>query len=500
MTLLLLLAGLPTAAAAAWLLATSPTGAALDTMGGRELIVQLLYLVSSVLFILGLRSLTKPDQARRGMQLAALGMLFAIVGTLMHAEILTYSWIIGGLVLGTVFGYPLGKFVPMTAMPQRIAFSHMFGALAATLVGVGEYYHMYQAPGVIPPADSEVRFKMAAIGFEVLFGALTVTGSFMAFGKLQEFITGRPITYKGQNVFNLALFAAAFGCFVWLIANPSDLRVFYVMLAIGFAIGILMVMPIGGADMPVVVSLLNSYAGLAASATGFAIDNDVLIIAGALDGASGFILSIIMSKAMNRSFGNVLFGAFGSAVTAGGKSSEGLVAKSISAEDAAVQLAYAGRVVFVPGYGMAVAQAQHQVRELAELIEKNGGEVKYAIHPVAGRMPGHMNVLLAEANVPYDRLYDMEEINDQFAETDVAVVIGANDVVNPAAKHDKTSPIYGMPILNVADARSIIVLKRGMNPGFAGIENELFYDEKTNMLFGDAKSSLTKLVAEVKSQ
>jgi H+-translocating NAD(P) transhydrogenase subunit beta len=494
-SLLLFIAGLPTAAAAAYLLMNSSTGASLDAIGGRDLMVQLTYLTSSVFFILGLRSLTKPDQARRGMQLAAVGMILAIVGTLLNAEILTYSWILGGLVLGTVLGYPLGKFVPMTAMPQRIAFSHMFGALAATLVGVGEYYHSVQTPD----AQGIERFKMAAIGFEVLFGSLTVTGSFMAFGKLQEFITGRPITYKGQNFFNLALFAAAFGCFLYLIFNPTDVRVFYAMLAVGFAIGILMVMPIGGADMPVVVSLLNSYAGLAASATGFAINNDVLIIAGALDGASGFILSIIMSKAMNRSFGNVIFGAFGSAVTASGKTSEGLVAKSISAEDAAVQLAYAGRVVFVPGYGMAVAQAQHQVRELAELIEKNGGEVKYAIHPVAGRMPGHMNVLLAEANVPYDKMYDMEEINDQFHETDVAVVIGANDVVNPAAKNDKSSPIYGMPILNVSDARSIIVLKRGMNPGFAGIENELFFDDKTNMLFGDAKSSLTKLVSEVKS-
>jgi NAD(P) transhydrogenase subunit beta len=495
-TALLLLAGLPTAAAGAYLLVSGSTGASLDAIGGRELAVQLTYLVSSVLFVLGLRSLTKTDQARRGMQMAALGMLFAIVGTLLNEEILTYKWIAGGLLLGTVLGYPLGRFVPMTAMPQRIAFSHMFGALAATLVGVGEYYHGIQAPD----ATGLDRFKMAAIGFEVLFGALTVTGSFMAFGKLQEFITGKPITYPGQNLGNIALFAAAFGAFVWLIFNPGQTTVFYVMLAVGFAIGILMVLPIGGADMPVVVSLLNSYAGLAASATGFAINNDVLIIAGALDGASGFILSIIMSKAMNRSFGNVLFGAFGSGAPAGsGRTSEGLVARSISAEDAAVQLAYAQKVVFVPGYGMAVAQAQHQVRELAELIERNGGDVKYAIHPVAGRMPGHMNVLLAEANVPYDKMYDMEDINDQFAETDVAVVIGANDVVNPAARTDRSSPIFGMPILHVFEARSIIVLKRGMNPGFAGIENELFYDPKTNMLFGDAKSSLTKLVSEVKS-
>ncbi|MEN9818309.1 MAG: hypothetical protein RLZ32_2189 [Gemmatimonadota bacterium] len=465
----------------------------------RALVEQGTYLAASVLFILGLRSLTRPDEARRGMQLAAVGMLLAIVGTLLHEEILTYQWIVAGLIVGTVVGYPMGKWVPMTAMPQRIAFSHMFGALAATLVGIGEFYHMYQGDHPTLPADGDVRLKMAALGFEVLFGALTVSGSFMAFGKLQEFITGRPVTFKGQNLLNGLLFLAAVGCYGWLIASPNTPAAFYAMVAISFAIGFMLVLPIGGADMPVVVSLLNSYAGLAASATGFAIGNNVLIIAGALDGASGFILSIIMSKAMNRSFANVLFGAFGTGGGASsGKTAEGLVAVPISAEDAAVQLAYAGKVIVVPGYGMAVAQAQHQVRELAELIERKGGEVKYAIHPVAGRMPGHMNVLLAEANVPYDRMYDMEEINDQFAEADVAVVIGANDVVNPAAKTDPSSPIYGMPILRVHEAKSIIVLKRSMNTGFAGIENELFYDDKTRMLFGDAKASLTKLVSEVK--
>jgi NAD(P) transhydrogenase subunit beta len=465
----------------------------------QELFVQAAYLAASVLFILGLRSLTRPDAARRGMQLAAVGMLMAIMGTMLHHEILTYTWILTGLVIGSLIGYPLGKFVPMTAMPQRIAFSHMFGALAATLVGVGEFYHMFQGDHPLNPEASEVRFKMAAIGFEVLFGALTVSGSFMAFGKLQEFITGRPVTYPGQNLVNGLLFLVAVGCFGWLVYEPSNVIAFYSMVAISFIIGFMLVLPIGGADMPVVVSLLNSYAGLAASATGFAIGNNVLIIAGALDGASGFILSIIMSKAMNRSFGNVLFGAFGSGGGAAStRTSEGLTAKSISAEDAAVLLAYAGKVVFVPGYGMAVAQAQHQVRELAELIEKKGGEVKYAIHPVAGRMPGHMNVLLAEANVPYDRMYDMEEINDAFQETDVAVVIGANDVVNPAAKTDPASPIYGMPILRVNEAKAVIVLKRSMNTGFAGVENDLFFDERTRMLFGDAKASLTKLVSEVK--
>ncbi len=465
----------------------------------QETILQITYLAASVLFILGLRSLTKPDEARRGMQLAALGMLLAIIGTMLHQEILTYTWIVTGLIIGTVVGYPLGKFVPMTAMPQRIAFSHMFGAMAATLVGVGEFYHMYQGEHPTNPSAADTRFKMAAIGFEVMFGALTVSGSFMAFGKLQEFITGRPITFKGQNLLNGLLFLAAIGCFGWLVYEPSNVVVFYSMVAIAFVIGFMLVVPIGGADMPVVVSLLNSYAGLAASATGFAIGNNVLIIAGALDGASGFILSMIMSKAMNRSFGNVLFGAFGSGGgVASKKTAEGLVARSISAEDAAVLLGYASKVIVVPGYGMAVAQAQHQVRELAELIERKGGEVKYAIHPVAGRMPGHMNVLLAEANVPYDRMYDMEEINDQFAECDVAIVIGANDVVNPAAKTDPGSPIYGMPILRVSEAKSVIVLKRSMNTGFAGIENELFFDEKTSMLFGDAKASLSKLVSEVK--
>ena len=472
----------------------------------REYVIQATYLAASVLFILGLKSLTKPDSARRGMQQAAVGMVLAIVGTLLHQEILTYNWIVAGLIIGTIIGYPLGMFVPMTAMPQRIAFSHMFGALAATLVGVAEYYHSYHAAGprllgIIPLAAEGIsRPKMAALGFEVLFGALTVTGSFMAFGKLQEFITGRPVTYRGQNAMNGVLFAAAVLCFLYLIYDPSNAPVFYAMIAIAFAIGVLMVLPIGGADMPVVVSLLNSYAGLAAAATGFAIGNNVLIICGALDGASGFLLSILMSKAMNRSFANVLFGAFGGEKAAGAaKTAVGLTVQSVTPEDAALRLAYARRVIIVPGYGMAVAQSQHQVRELAELIERRGGEVKYAIHPVAGRMPGHMNVLLAEANVPYDRLYDMEAINDQFADADVALVIGANDVVNPAARNDPSSPIYGMPILNVDRAKSVIVMKRSMNTGFAGIENELFYEPKTSMLFGDAKKSLTQLVSEVKN-
>jgi NAD(P) transhydrogenase subunit beta len=459
-------------------------------MDAREVVLQAIYLAASVLFILGLKSLSRPDKARLGMQQAAVGMALAIVGTLFHHEIIRFDFIALALILGSVIGYPLGMFVPMTAMPQRIAISHMFGALAATLVGVAEYRINAHVP----------RSTMAALGFEVLFGGLTVTGSFMAFGKLQEIITGRPVTYRGQNAANISLFGVAVAMFLYLIYRPETSMVFYAMIGLALLLGIFMVLPIGGADMPVVVSLLNSYAGLASSATGFAIQNNVLIICGALDGASGFLLSILMSKAMNRSFGNVLFGAFGSPpALAAGAEAKDLTVNSVSAEDAAMRMAYAAEVIVVPGYGMAVAQAQHVVRELADLLEKRGVTVKYAIHPVAGRMPGHMNVLLAEANVPYDRLYDMEEINSEFPQADVALVIGANDVVNPAARSDPASPIYGMPILDVDKSKGVIVLKRSMNPGFAGIENHLFYSPNTSMLFGDAKSSLTRLVSEVKA-
>ena len=459
--------------------------------GARQVFIEAAYLASSVLFILGLKSLTVPDKARRGMQLAALGMLMAIVGTLVHHEIVSYGWILAGLALGTAIGWPLGTRVPMTAMPQRIAISHMFGAVAATLVGIAEYLHQ-AGLGVLGHG------QMAALGFEVLFGALTITGSFMAFGKLQEFLPGRPLTFRGQNVLSIGLFLAGVGLMIWLVAQPLNPTAFFAMVAVGLLFGVSLVLPIGGADMPVVISLLNSYAGLASSATGFALGNNVLIIAGALDGASGFILSIVMSKAMNRSFGNVLFGAFGTPPPPSARSAKDLTVRSITAEDAATQLAYARLVIVVPGYGMAVAQAQHQVREMAQLIEKNGGTVLYAIHPVAGRMPGHMNVLLAEADIPYDRLKELEEINGEFQHADVALVIGANDVVNPAARSDRSSPIYGMPILDVDHAKHVIVLKRSMSPGFAGIENELFYAENTSMLFGDAKASLSKLVHEIK--
>jgi NAD(P) transhydrogenase subunit beta len=437
------------------------------------------------------------------MQLAAMGMLLAVIGTLLNHQIISYDLIIIGLVIGTAIGLPMGLLVPMTAMPQRIAISHMFGALAVTLVGIAEFLHYRDVPG------GPGVIKMVALGFETIFGALTITGSFMAFGKLQGFISGRPITFPGQKIINAAIFIGAIGLWIYLIATQSGgpavsgdngILLYGLMTLLALVIGVTLVLPIGGADMPVVVSLLNSYAGLAASATGFAIGNNVLIVAGALDGASGFILSILMSKAMNRSFANVLFGAFGGEVAAAStKSSEGLTTRSVSAEDAAMRIGYARNVIIIPGYGMAVAQAQHAVRELAELIEKRGGRVRFAIHPVAGRMPGHMNVLLAEANVPYDHLFDLDEINEEFHACDVALVIGANDVTNPAAKTDPASPIYGMPILNVQDAEQVIVVKRGMATGFAGIENELFYLEKTSMLFGDAKSVLSQVVSEVKA-
>ena len=460
----------------------------------RELAIQVIYLASSVFFILGLRGLSGPEKARAGMAQAAFGMLLAIIGTLLHQEIVRFDWIVAGLVIGSfigvVIGRPLFISVPMTAMPQWVALSHAAGAVAATLVGVNEYVQL----GSLAP-----RGTMAALGFEVFLGALTVTGSVMAFGKLQEILPGRPVTWPLQNFGNLLLLASALGLIVALVINPGWSTAFWILTGLAAALGVLMVLPIGGADMPVVISLLNAYAGLSASAMGFAIDNNLLIIVGALDGTSGLLLSILMCRAMNRSFTNVLFGAFGAKVTASGKASEGQEMRAITPDDAAVRLAYAGLVIVVPGYGLAVAQAQHALRELTEQLEKRGVEVKYAIHPVAGRMPGHMNVLLAEANVPYDKLYDMDEINADFNRCDVALVIGANDVVNPAARSDPASPIYGMPILDVDRARSVIVLKRGKGAGFAGIENELFFNPKTAMLFGDAKASLSRLVTELKA-
>ena len=478
-------------------LIASTEGATLS--GPQELIVQGSYLAASVMFILGLRSLTRPNDARLGMQQAAVGMLFAVIGTLLNSSILTYQWIIIGLVIGAIAGYPMAMKVPMTAMPQFIAFSHAFGAIAATLVGIVEYRHAW-TPGLDGVAPGMTHGLAAALGFEVLFGALTVTGSFMAFGKLQELITGRPITFKGQNAANLLLMAVAFASFGVLIVHPETTWAFYAMVGLALFLGVSMVLPIGGGDMPVVVSLLNSYAGLAAAATGFAIGNNVLIIAGALEGAGGFILSMLMSKAMNRSFANVIFGAFGSAPAAAAKPGEAREAKTAAVEDAAVQLAYAGSVVIIPGYGMAVAQAQHICRELMELIQKKGGEVKYAIHPVAGRMPGHLNVILSEAGIDYGTLLtDVEDANRVLQSADVAVVIGANDIVNPDAEDDKSSPLYGMPIFRPWTAKTVYVIKRGKGTGFSGVENPLFFRDNTLMLYGDAKSVLGSLVKEIKA-
>ncbi len=452
-------------------------------------LIEFSYLAASILFILGLKGLSHPETARRGMHLAEFGMLMAVIGTLLHHEIVSYEWIIAGLLIGSTIGAVMAVRVPMTAMPQRTALSHAFGAFAAALVGIAEYYRHGAELG---------QFKMSAIGLEVMLGALTTTGSLMAFAKLQGLVRGTPMTYKGQNVFNMTLLAATIGCFVYLIIMPTAAPFFYVMTGLAFLFGIMLVLPIGAADMPVVMSLLNSYAGLAAAATGFALSNKVLIIAGTLDGFSGLILSVLMCRAMNRSMTNVLFGAFGS-VSPDAEASDGEqgTMREVGLEDVAVQLAYANQVVFVPGYGMATAQAQHIVRELAAILEKRGVSVKYAIHPVAGRMPGHMNVLLAEANVPYSSLYELEQINPEFSSTDVAVVIGANDVVNPDARDNPNSPIAGMPILEVDRARSVIVLKRGKGKGFAGIENPLFFKPVTGMLYGDAKDSLTKLVQAV---
>jgi len=451
--------------------------------------IEISYLLASILFILGLKGLSHPETAKRGMHLAEFGMLMAIIGTLLHHEIITYTWIITGLVIGSLVGLAMGVWVPMTAMPQRTALSHAFGAFAAALVGISEYYRLGGHLDTI---------TMGALGFEVMLGALTTTGSLLAFAKLQGMIRGTPMTYKGQNIFNMTLLATTIGIFIYLVAVPGSMPLFFTMVGLSLIFGILLVLPIGAADMPVVMSLLNSYAGLASAATGFVLSNNVLIIAGTLDGFSGFILSVLMCRAMNRSITNVLFGAFGSAaqLTAGAEGEQGAM-REVNLDDVAVQLAYAKQVVFVPGYGMATAQAQHAVRELAGTLEKRGVSVKYGIHPVAGRMPGHMNVLLAEANVPYSSLYELEQINPEMAATDVAIVIGANDVVNPDARDNPGSPIAGMPIIEVDRAKSVVVLKRGQGKGFSGLENPLFFKDVTGMLYGDAKDSLTRLVQAV---
>jgi NAD(P) transhydrogenase subunit beta len=451
-------------------------------------LTELAYLAASVLFVLGLRGLRAPETARRGMRLAAVGMLLAVVGTLLQREIVRYEWIVAGLVLGAAIGTAMAVLIPMTRMPERIALSHAFGGLAAALVGVSEYGRHAGAVGGV---------RMTALGVEVTLGALTFTGSLMAFGKLQGMLAERPVTFPFQNATNGGLMALTAGLVAACVLAPGRAGLFGAALGVAALLGVLLVLPIGGADMPVVISLLNSYAGLAAAATGFALSNSVLIVCGALDGASGLVLSILMSRAMNRSFANILFGAFGATgqPAATGASAARPGVNEATAEEAAAVLEAARSVIVVPGYGMAVAQAQHAVRELAELLARRGATVRYAIHPVAGRMPGHMNVLLAEANVPYDQLYDLDAINDDFPKTDVVLVVGANDVVNPAARTDPASPIYGMPVLDADRARTVIVLKRSMRPGFAGIENALFVRPNTLMVFGDARETLTALAA-----
>jgi H+-translocating NAD(P) transhydrogenase subunit beta len=455
-------------------------------------LIQFSYFAAAVLFILSLRWLNHPRTARRGVAAGVAGMAAAIVGTLLAPEIVEYRWIAGGLVAGTLLGIPLSR-VALTAVPQRTALSHAFGGLAAGLVGTAKYI-MWLQHGEL------TTFRVSAIVLEIILGFLTFTGSLMAAGKLMEIVPTRPITYRNQNLVNLLLLAVAIGAGIYLSGFNHDYWPAYAAIVVlSLVFGVLLIIPIGGADMPTVISLLNSYAGLSAVAMGFVLENKLLIIAGALDGSSGLILSVIMCKAMNRSFTNVLFGAFGQ-VQASAAAGEAKTVKSATPQDVADILAQADRVVIVPGYGMAVAQAQHRVHELYDLLTKRGIDVKFAIHPVAGRMPGHMNVLLAEAEIPYEALAEMDDINPEMPQADVCLVVGANDVVNPAARHDKTSPIFGMPIIDADKAKAVIAIKRSMNPGFAGIENELYYDENTLMAFGDAKQVLGDVVKAISGE
>ena len=454
-------------------------------------LVHYIYIVSAAFFILSLKWMNTPVRARLGVFVGEAGMILAIGGTLLAQDIHNWTWILAAFFIGTAAGIPIAYIMPMTAVPQRTAMSHACGALAAALVGTAEFYQRQ------PHAATELHgFVMVALIVETLLGFLTFTGSLMAMGKLQEVLPQRPITYRNQNFVNGLLFVIAAGLGVRLILVPTDTFLYPIFASLALLFGILLIIPIGGADMPTVIALLNSYAGLSACAMGFALDNKLLIIAGALDGSSGLILSIIMCKAMNRSFANVLFGAFGQIQTSEEKKEQRSV-RSASPEEAASVLEAASTVIIIPGYGLAVAQAQHKIRELYDNLMRRGVNVKFAIHPVAGRMPGHMNVLLAEADIPYDRLVEMDEINGEFPQCDVALVIGANDVTNPAARTDKGSPIYGMPILDVDRAHSVMVIKRSMSPGFAGIDNELYYMDKTLMLFGDAKAFVTEILKEL---
>jgi NAD(P) transhydrogenase subunit beta len=445
------------------------------------------YIVATVFFILSIKWLSSPTTARRGVLVGEIAAALAVIATLSNPELTQYKWIIVSLVIGAAVGIPLGM-VQMTAVPQRTALSHAFGALSAAIIGIAEFY-----VGV----GHLTRFSMGEIALEVIIGSLTFTGSVIAAGKLQEILPQRPIVYKGQNIVSLSVLAGALLLAVALVVNPSNGILFPIMVVVALLFGVLLVTPIGGADMPTVISLLNSYAGFSAALLGFVLNSKVLVVAGALDGSSGFILSVIMCKAMNRSFTNVMFGAFGQVQSSSAKAEEGRTVRSASAEEAAGILAAASKVAIVPGYGMAVAQAQHKVRELYDALTKRGVDVRFGIHPVAGRMPGHMNVLLAEADIPYDRLIEMEDMNSDLPQTDVALIIGANDVTNPAARSDTSSPIYGMPILDVDKARTVMVIKRSMNPGFAGIDNPLYYLDRTLMLFGDAKGFVGDIVREL---
>jgi NAD(P) transhydrogenase subunit beta len=472
-----------------------PAGMGIGEFVHRHVSVQALrfsYILSAALFVLGIKGLSSPRWARRGMWMAELGMLLAVVGTLFHPAIVTYQWIALGLLLGVLFGCWMAIWMKMTQVPERTALSRALGTLAACLIGVSEYQRLQGHLGSV---------TLTAMDVEVIVGGLAFTGSLMAAGKLQGLLPGRPITYRGQNVTNLSILAVIFACAVYLVVTRAASPLFYLMVGLAVLFGLMLVVPIGAADMPVVLALLNSYGGLADAMMGFVLNNKIQIITGSLDGTSGFLLSLLMCRAMNRSATNVLFGAFGQVAEqkeGAGAEDKGTV-RSLTPEQAAVLFDTARSVIIVPGYGMAVAQAQHAVAELANILGQRGTDVKYAIHPVAGRMPGHMNVLLAEAKVPYDQLYEMEQVNAYFPEADIALVVGANDVTNPAAKSDKSSPLYGMPILEVERARSIIVLKRSMRPGFAGVDNDLYYNEKCMMLFGDAKESLTKVIGEMKS-
>lgn len=453
------------------------------------------YILASVLFITGLLWLRSPETARAGNRLSALGMFIAVAVTLIDRDILRYEWIIVGVIIGALIGIIAARQVQLTAMPQMVAIFNGFGGAASAIVAAAEIIRLNN--------NSDVNLIVSiTVAASIIIGSITLTGSLIAFGKLQGIVATQPVLIPGRHILNAIISIATIAMAVWLIIEPSSQIPLIAMAIIALTIGIMIVIPIGGADMPVVIALLNSYSGIAAAAAGFALENNMLIIAGSLVGASGLILTRIMTRAMNRSLANVMFGGFGVADSSGAPGASATAAnklvRSIEAPEAAIVLGYAQSVIFVPGYGLAVAQAQHQVRELADMLKERGASIRYAIHPVAGRMPGHMNVLLAEADVPYDELKDLDEINSEFSRSDVAVVIGANDVTNPAARTDRSSPIYGMPILNVDQARSTIVLKRSLASGFAGVENELFHMENTMMLFGDARASVENIITEMK--